>query len=161
MKKVIKKVISPKKTIEVSISTKKYFSITADVWERSKESSTDYKYFNNQKYILTQAGCCHDIILKYFPNLKIFVDLHLSNLQGVPMYLTENGVFFINQFLKRKDYNINTIQKHFRISRTEAKKLCRIYIKSGKYALHTYILNTYLPIYEKEAKTALKQFKNL
>lgn len=58
------------------------FAITATAWEKGKRL-TD----RNNIY----CGCCHEEILKVHPELKMFVDLHLSSYEGVPMYALENG----------------------------------------------------------------------
>lgn len=63
------------------------FSITADVY-----SSTGKREC---------GGCCHDEILEYFPDLKIVVDIHLSDINGVPMYAVENGMYHIKRDLQK------------------------------------------------------------
>lgn len=81
------------------------FSITADFWEPGKTKS-------ERNYIM--GGCCHEEIVKLFPELKIFVDLHLNDFRGYPMYYIENGFynlknmkkeeFLDNMKVKEKDY---------------------------------------------------------
>lgn len=45
------------------------WSITADIYEQRK----------NGRFVWCAGGCCHEEILKRFPQFKMFVDLHLSN----------------------------------------------------------------------------------
>ena len=44
------------------------WSITADIYEQRK----------NGRFVWCAGGCCHEEILKRFPQFKMFVDLHLS-----------------------------------------------------------------------------------
>lgn len=62
------------------------FSITADGWEKGKPHTDKYMIY---------GGCCHDDILASRPDLKIFIDLHLSDAAGVPMYAVENGFYHL------------------------------------------------------------------
>lgn len=63
------------------------FAITADVYKKNGRL-TD----NN----LLMGGCCHEEILKVFPEFKIFVDLHLYSSDGYPMFLGQNAAYWIN-----------------------------------------------------------------
>lgn len=62
------------------------FAITATAWHKGKP--------HTDKYFL-YAGCSHDEILKVRPDLKIFVDLHLSDQHGAPMYTVANGFYHL------------------------------------------------------------------
>ncbi len=59
------------------------FSITADIYEKLK----------NGRWGHISGGCIHDEILKHFPEFQIFVDLHLSDDNGVPMYPIANNPY--------------------------------------------------------------------
>ena len=69
------------------------FSITATFWELGKP---------RQDVNMYMAGCCHEEILKFRPDLKIFVDLHLNDFRGYPMYYIENGFYHLKNMPKDK-----------------------------------------------------------
>ena len=69
------------------------FSITADFWKLEKPR-TDKN--------LIMGGCCHEEILKLRPDLEIFVDLHLNDFRGYPMYYIENGFYHFKNMPKDK-----------------------------------------------------------
>lgn len=66
------------------------FAITADVYE--KEPLTQSNCIG--------GGCMHKKIVAAKPELQIFVDLHSSDANGVPMYAVENGFYHL-----RKGFN--------------------------------------------------------
>jgi len=75
------------------------FSITATYWEIGKVR-------NNHNMI--GGGCCHDEILKHRPDLQIFVNLHLCDFTGCPMYAVENGFYHLtNGFNNTKPNEAN------------------------------------------------------
>jgi len=161
---LIDKKINNKKYLRVNIETvNNYFSITGSLFEKLSRGQKyyDYKLFNGEKFEQTTGGCIHDTILKYYPEFKNIVDLHLSDLDGLPMHFFANGFYYITQFLKRKEYSLKVIQNHFRIDRKEAKKLCRFIANEGEIYTKKYILNNYIERYKNEAKNALKQISEL
>lgn len=68
------------------------WSITADIYEKRR----------NGRFVWYASGCCHDEILKYFPEFKTFIDLHLCNHYGQPMYPVENGFYHLKNSDKGK-----------------------------------------------------------
>lgn len=69
------------------------FSITGDIYENRTGSKSD-KYF-------VIGGCIHEEILKYFPQFKIFVDLHLCDFKGIPMHPIANGFYHLQTGFER------------------------------------------------------------
>jgi hypothetical protein len=66
------------------------FAITGNIYKKSK----------NGRWIHYAGGCVHESILKYFPNLEIFVKLHLCNRYGQPMYSIDNGIYWLKESKK-------------------------------------------------------------
>ena len=62
------------------------FSITANLYKHNAVK-TDRNCIG--------GGCCHDDILKIAPEFKQFIDLHLCDKDGIPMYASANGYFHI------------------------------------------------------------------
>ena len=75
------------------------FSITATYWEVGK--------VRNDRNMIA-GGCCHDEILKHRPDLQIFVNLHLCDFTGCPMYAVGNGFYHLtNGFNNTKPNEAN------------------------------------------------------
>jgi len=64
------------------------FSITGDIYQAGKPKI--------DKYHLS-GGCIHEEILKARPDLKIFVELHLCDYEGIPTYAVENGFYHLRE----------------------------------------------------------------
>ena len=56
-----------------------YFSVTGEIWERPNARDC------------VACGCLHDEVLKFWPELKPVIDLHLSDSNGQPMSAEANG----------------------------------------------------------------------
>lgn len=117
------------------------WSITADIYEKRR----------NGRYVFCSSGCCHDEILEYFPEFKRFVDLHLCNHYGQPMYPVENGVYHLVNSDKKKAIN------YLRITETEYDIL-RNSIEDKLY--FKYLLYT-LGIVDRWKEKSLKAIKQL
>lgn len=62
-----------------------YFSIYAHVRDNTIRSGDP----------ITRSGCLHDEILEHFPSLASLVALHLSYINGQPMYAEANGWYYL------------------------------------------------------------------
>lgn len=76
-----------------------YFSITCSGYERSRKDRPFKESF---------GGCCHNEILRFFPEFEIFTKLHLDSFSGYPMHAIANGYYFLtNGFDKVKPEDKN------------------------------------------------------
>ncbi len=83
-----------------------YFSLTAN----GKDNGSEF------------GGCCHDEILKHWPDLAPLAALHLSDMDGAPMHVVENGFYHLGGTHWQAP-KFKVAADHFRISETEAKAL--------------------------------------
>lgn len=119
------------------------WSITADIYEQRK----------NGRFVWCAGGCCHEEILKRFPQFKMFVDLHLSNHYGAPMYPVENGFYHITNSSKETAIN------YLRITETEYNLLHQAEDKQYfKYLLYTLGI---VERWKRESNEALKKLEEL
>lgn len=121
------------------------FSITATIWEPGK-AHTDRN--------MIAGGCCHEEILKRRPDLKMFVDLHLCDAKGAPMYAEANGFYHLKQTGKEVTMN------YLRVDENEYEALSL----AEDVEHFNYILNNILEIparWEKEAADAIIQLEKL
>lgn len=64
------------------------FSITGEVTERGR---------------FEMGGCIHEEIEKHFPKFKIFINLHLADYEGIPVYAVENGFYHLRNGFERAE----------------------------------------------------------
>ena len=105
----------------------------------------------NRKYIM--GGAIHEEILKYFPEYKIFVDLHLRDVKGVPMYPVINGFYFL------KNKEINNLQHHLQCNEEELNIIKNATSeKEFAYLIHKCGL---MKKWEEEAEKGIKKLEEL
>ena len=91
------------------------FSITGSAWTNRNKRDSDI------------GGCIHDEILKIRPDLKLLVDLHLSDGDGVPMYAVENGYYHLQGYMGTAEYGHTMTRKdvadYLRVTEAEIQTL--------------------------------------
>lgn len=120
------------------------WSIAADIYEKRR----------NGRFVLCASNCCHEEISKCFPQFKTFIDLHLCNHYGQPMYPVENGFYHLKNSDKEKTTN------YLRITETEYDTLRD---SAEDKAYFTYLLYTLgiVDRWEQESLKAIKQLEAL
>ncbi len=120
-----------------------HFAVTCDIITPASRRRND----------IDAGGCMHEEILRFWPNLKPLVDLHLSNADnGEPMYALENGFYWMEGALdlpqpshygkrdKTPEQCLNILAEHLRISSETALELrvaCQEAYDSGKASVAT------------------------
>lgn len=120
------------------------FSITATFWEIGKRRV--------DKNFIT-SGCCHEEILKHYPELKLFVDLHLCDFKGAPIHAVENGYYHLGRLSK------NEFIEYFNINSDTYVEL-----KKARHKGHFSDLITDLgivDIWQSKANEGIKELENL
>lgn len=120
------------------------WSITADIYEKRR----------NGRFVLCAGDCCHEEILKCFPQFKTFVDLHLCNHYGQPMYPVENGVYHLVNSDKKKAIN------YLRITETEYDIL-RDSVEDKEYFRYLLYSLGIVDRWKQESLKAIKQLEAL
>lgn len=79
-----------------------YFSLTASGWDCGSEI----------------GGCCHEMILKHFPDFADLAAMHLSDIDGSPSYAESNGWYHLAGALggAGERYHVGNSERHFPVT---------------------------------------------
>lgn len=130
------------------------FSITGDLYQADKPKTDRYNIC---------GGCIHEEIEKFFPEFKMFIDLHLSDYRGIPMYAVANGYYNLkNGFNRVKVDDAGFKDKFCEYYRLTAEQFDKL--SSSESTLHFGIMLNDLEVYKqwkKEADEAIKKLEEL
>lgn len=89
------------------------FAFTADVYERNPQT---------KRFRLERAGCCHEEIAKYFPELAKFLPLHLADGKGRPLYYVDNSLYWLKEDVKKGAKYMNIDEATAEAIKTDCEK---------------------------------------
>jgi len=115
-----------KVTVALVETNEKHFSVTYEQYDRDSTRSET----GSGEVFLISSGSSAQVIKRYFPHLRDAWVLHLSNIDGVPLHVLENGYYYLTHLVDGKlEFGDDVVAKHFRIKESEVQAL-RILTKS-------------------------------
>ena len=100
-------VLARAELVKLGGNEKAYFSITGEVYNpRSRRRGGDG---------CIMGGAIHDVIVSYWPHLQPLVNIHLSDIDGVPMHAAANAAYWAG-LTKYQPLDVATLARHLRIT---------------------------------------------
>jgi hypothetical protein len=149
----LEKKIAKNEAISVKIKTERnYFSITAMMG--NKERGSDKVYIAGGPYSIYAGGCLHTEIAEHFPELERFIPLHLSSLDGTPMFAFSNAKYWA------KEGNVRILAEHLRISLEKAAAICSADTEADAIAMIASTIKKMEPVWKEQAEEFLMFIEN-
>lgn len=122
-----------------------YFTITGEIKRIAR----------NGRRVFESGGCIHEEILKHFPQFADLVDLHLSDIDGVPTHAEANGAYWLG-FSDYEGFNLETASKHFRLAPEQMREEWMHIINKRDVSKLTDKLR---PVWKKQAQDCINKHK--
>lgn len=96
----------------IDINGYAYFSITGDLNEKQR----------NGRYTNVSSGCIHEEIIKYFPEYKIFIEVHCLNSYGMHSSFIEDSIYLLKEgdidkakrYMQTGEEQISILSKYYK-----------------------------------------------
>lgn len=139
----------------ISVTNHAYFSVTGNIGYKDHRGNDHFKDSNGKYWKYECEGCIHDEILNSWPDMADIVSLHLSDIDGIPMYALENGYFYYTESSHHQ-----YLQKHLRLNNDEyAAILARLDSYTGnKKDLFAVIVEELKPRWKAEANAVIEKY---
>lgn len=122
-----------------------YWSVTAAIGTPRQLQTGDWQ----------AGGCCHEDVLRHWPELEPVVALHLADDSGVPMHAQANAVYHAGRSPRfggagYYDGNADHLRSHLRISADEAAAVMALPTRA---AIESFVLDQ-IPRWRAESEAA-------
>lgn len=144
-----------KYSVRKELSKNSYIEVNIRLNDECKNGFEEFsitgRYRNKTDEI---GGCIHKEIARHFPEFKIFINLHLCDYKGMPMYSVANGFYFLENGKKK------ALIEHLRVSEEECDKIAGMTVNMKHFSY--LIQKMRLPErWKQEADNAIKMLEEL